>query len=53
LYRLRINLAQGTQTDEEWRVTKTGELIITRVVTTSSETMHERLVLEPSTRVLE
>jgi hypothetical protein len=50
---LRINSTQGMRIDEEWHVTRAGELIITRVLTTSLKTVRQRLVLEPAVPVLE
>ena len=44
-------ISDSTSGDEEWQVTPTGELAITRVVTARSHIIRQRLVLARSTLV--
>jgi hypothetical protein len=50
---LRMVSIPGTPTDEEWRLISSGELIITRSVLDGSRTVDQRLVLKPSTGLVE
>jgi hypothetical protein len=43
----------GTRIDERWQVSKVGRLIIHRSIPDGPRTVHQRLVLDPSTRVVE
>jgi hypothetical protein len=44
---------RGETIDESWRISDLGELIIERLVVVRSQVVHERIVLEPSARVID
>jgi hypothetical protein len=50
---LRTRPAPGIRINERWQLSQTGNLIITRVMTTDTRKERQRLVLEPTTSVLE
>jgi hypothetical protein len=43
----------GETIDESWTISALGELIIDRLVVVRSQVVHERIVLEPSARVID
>jgi hypothetical protein len=51
--KLRMNPAPGVRITETWRLSQSGNLVITRVVMADFRKERQRLVLVPTTSILE